>query len=393
VLQVGASLEPRVSLVCVAEPDAGRNAEQLSLLARQGVAAVGSIDDLLSRDDVEAVWLPVPIALHRTFTEKAIAAGKPVLCEKALAGSVQDVDALIAARNRRPDVPAVVAFQHIYDPVATILKRRILDGAIGEVRSVSIAACSPRGADYYTRNKWAGRYQQNGTWVLDSPVQNALAHFVHLALFLLGRSQHASAAPTRVAAELYRASPRIETYDTASLRVTLGTHDVPMLVLLTHACGTQTGPAVRINGTRGAIDLNYQNATIRSVRRAEEVLTWHGNNVVPMLERFARLVRGIDDPDRGVVTFEMARAHTVIVNAASEAAAVVNVPDEFLRDCVAGQHRVRAIEGIESAFADCAGSMRMLHESGRFPFTRPAGEMEVAGYAHLGSATTGSSPG
>jgi len=40
-----------------------------------------------------------------------------------------------------------------------------------------------------------GQLQRNGAWVLDSPVQNALNHFVNLTLFLLGPSPEESALP------------------------------------------------------------------------------------------------------------------------------------------------------------------------------------------------------
>ena len=65
-----------------------------------GVQTARTFEQLLELD-IDAVWLPLPIDLHRPFTETALAAGKAVMCEKPAAGSVDDVDAMIAARIAR----------------------------------------------------------------------------------------------------------------------------------------------------------------------------------------------------------------------------------------------------------------------------------------------------
>src|SRR6185295_13377270 len=88
------------------------------------------------------------------------------------------------------------------------------------------------------------RISRDGRWVLDSPANNALSHYLHLALFLLGPTERESAFPEEVEAELYRANP-IESYDTCSLRLTFegGAH---ALVGFTHACDTNIDPQVLI---------------------------------------------------------------------------------------------------------------------------------------------------
>src|SRR5205823_2302430 len=109
---------------------------------------------------------PVPIHLHRRFTELALAAGKVVLCEKPAAGTVQDVDAMIAARDRS-GLPVAIAYQHMYDPGILELKRRLLASDLGKIRSATVMGCWPRDSVYFSRNGWAGRLQFEGEWVLD----------------------------------------------------------------------------------------------------------------------------------------------------------------------------------------------------------------------------------
>ena len=49
-----------------------------------------------------------------------------------------------------------------------------------------VEAAWPRYFNYYARNNWAGKLAMNGTWVFDSPVNNACAHYLNLALFWAG---------------------------------------------------------------------------------------------------------------------------------------------------------------------------------------------------------------
>jgi predicted dehydrogenase len=123
-----------------------------------------------------------------------------------------------------------------------------LHGELGSPREATVLACWPRNSSYYARTNWAGMMKRGGTWILDSPANNALAHQIHLTLFLLGPTQHAAATPISVEAELYRVNP-IENYDTCSLRVTLD-NGARVLVLFTHACATSINPEIEIDTDR-----------------------------------------------------------------------------------------------------------------------------------------------
>ena len=85
--------------VAVASRDAGRArafADELGL-----EASYGSYEELLASEAVDAVYVPLPVALHTEWTIKALAAGKDVLCEKPLAAgagdAARDLDAAEAA--------------------------------------------------------------------------------------------------------------------------------------------------------------------------------------------------------------------------------------------------------------------------------------------------------
>jgi predicted dehydrogenase len=59
--------------------------------------ALGSYDELLACDDVDAVYIALPTALRKPWVIKAAEAGKHVLCEKPIANTTEDAEAMIAA--------------------------------------------------------------------------------------------------------------------------------------------------------------------------------------------------------------------------------------------------------------------------------------------------------
>ena len=65
-----------------------------------GDATATDYDGLLGAGDVDAVYIPLPNHLHVEFAIKALEAGKPVLCEKPIALTLDEMDRLEDAANR-----------------------------------------------------------------------------------------------------------------------------------------------------------------------------------------------------------------------------------------------------------------------------------------------------
>jgi predicted dehydrogenase len=270
--------------------------------------------------------------------------------------------------------------EHYLQPSTAAAARLVADGAIGKVKSATLYACWPRGAKYYGRSTWAGKAKRNGAWVMDSPASNALAHYINLALFFLGRSFGEMASPAKIEAELYRVNP-IETFDTCSLRVTLD-DGVPLLILFTHACDEQIHPRIEVTGESGTLRyVGFDQLTL-DVPGKQQVVAAKGESRPQMVSTLARWTRG--QGDDLVVSLEMARKHLEVVNGASEATPVYTIsePDKVVVIRADGD-TFQTLRGIEAAFTQCAAKGQMLHESGLVPWSKPAGVKSLENYTHF----------
>ena len=367
--------ERSIRLQAVFDPQPGRAPALVDQLRAAGVRVVERYDDLLS-ESIEAVWLPVPIALHEQMTIRALRAGKAVMVEKPAAGTVDEIDRMISARDASGR-PVAVGFQDLGDPVIWSLKRRLMAGEIGKIRRVAVFGASARGETYYGRSPWAGKLRDDHGWVLDGPAQNAEAHAIHLAMFLAGTDLIRSALPCLLNAELYRSNP-IESFDTCSIRFDLDT-GAEALILLTHACEFFIDARVDLIGDRGRLTIVRDVAVLESDGR-EEVIRRTTPSRDHLVERFSALVRG-DCSGDGLATLETARSQVAIVNAAIQATPIFDIPDSAVRrvKCISGP--VRAVIGMEAMMALCGHRFKGMHESELFPWTTPPRRIDASGYS------------
>ena len=93
-------------------------------------------EELLCDKDVDAIYLPLPNALHREWAIRAAAHGKPVLCEKPLALTAAECREMVAAATAH-GVMLMEAFMYRY----TDRMRQVIDvlrsGVLGEVRQIN----------------------------------------------------------------------------------------------------------------------------------------------------------------------------------------------------------------------------------------------------------------
>src|SRR5690349_14687186 len=111
---------------------ASRDRAKAELYAREHdiPRAHGSYDDLLHDPDVEAVYIPLPNALHVEWSIRALQSGKHVLCEKPLSRRPQEVERAFDAAEQNGRL-LMEAFMYRHHPQTRRLIDVIQSGAIG----------------------------------------------------------------------------------------------------------------------------------------------------------------------------------------------------------------------------------------------------------------------
>jgi predicted dehydrogenase len=108
--------------------------------------------ELLTRDDLDAVSVSLPPAVHPEVVQAAVERGLPVFCEKPIAPSGAAAEALV--RNVGTDARVAVGFSFRYHPAYRRLRELILGGELGRIRTVFARKC------WGTRTPW--RLQSGG---------------------------------------------------------------------------------------------------------------------------------------------------------------------------------------------------------------------------------------
>jgi predicted dehydrogenase len=116
---------------------AGRDAARAEQFARDNEIArsVEGYQTLIDDPAIDALYIPLPNALHPEWTIRALEAGKPVLCEKPLCGTLADTERVLAAA-RRTGTLLWEAFSFPFHAQFERIKSLVADGAIGDLMEI-----------------------------------------------------------------------------------------------------------------------------------------------------------------------------------------------------------------------------------------------------------------
>ena len=197
--------------------------------------AYGSYEELLADPEIEAIYNPLPNELHVPWTERALKAGKHVLCEKPIALDAEEARRLIAARDASGKLVAE-AFMVRFHPQWQRARELVRSGAIGDIGAIQTLFTYRLLDPNNIRNKPPG-----GGGLYDIGCYAILT-----ARYIFGEE------PTRVVAAL-DLDPNFGSDRLASALVEFpgGRH-------LTFSAGTQLAPAQRVTiaGSKGRIEVH-----------------------------------------------------------------------------------------------------------------------------------------
>ena len=133
----------RVSIAAVVDPN--ENARRAAADAAEA-KAFATFEDFLGAPEsktVRGVIVCTPPSVRLAIVESAMARGLHVLAEKPLAHTLADAKWLAEIAAKHPKLTAVVGYCHRFTPAIAEMKKRISDGAIGEVRHFDNAFVAP----------------------------------------------------------------------------------------------------------------------------------------------------------------------------------------------------------------------------------------------------------
>ncbi len=113
-----------------------------TVAAAHGTRVFRSAEEVFASADVDAVLIATATATHCDYIEAAVAAGKPVLCEKPLDLSLERIE-LCRGRIGDTGLPIMLGFVRRFDPGHRAARRACLDGEIGDLHQVVITSRDP----------------------------------------------------------------------------------------------------------------------------------------------------------------------------------------------------------------------------------------------------------
>ena len=162
------------TLAAVADADADRAA---AVAKRYGGArAYTDGYELIAADDIDAVIIASPDFTHAALATACVRAGKPVLCEKPLATTIEDARAVVQAEAAATAGSGKrliqLGFMREFDPAHVAVRDAVRSGALGRPVMFRGSHLNPF---------------QYGEATLQTIVTQAMVHDFHSARFLLGR--------------------------------------------------------------------------------------------------------------------------------------------------------------------------------------------------------------
>ena len=133
-----------------------------------------NFDNIISNDTIDIVYVVLPNSMHADFAIRAARAGKHVICEKPMAVSVVECDAIIEACNKA-NVKLSVGYRLHSEPYTQEIKRLVDEKVFGNVQYISAEAAYRSGGnpDQWRLNKalsGGGALMNMGVYAVQSAI-------------------------------------------------------------------------------------------------------------------------------------------------------------------------------------------------------------------------------
>jgi predicted dehydrogenase len=250
------ALNPALTAIC------GRSGGVEAVARQQGWHSVErSWEALIERDDIDLVDICSPGDTHAEIAIRALDAGKHVLCEKPLANTLEEAEAMVEAATRahRRGVRSMVGFNYRRVPALIVARRLVGDDTLGRLRHVRVQYLQDWGEDPDLPLVWRFQRERAGSGALG----DLGAHVLDLAEHLTGQSIKALTAlthtfinrrPAPVIGGCHHTAERLVDVDDAAQVIGFFDEDVTFsLEVSRFATGHKNALRIEINGSRGSV--------------------------------------------------------------------------------------------------------------------------------------------
>jgi predicted dehydrogenase len=277
---------------------------------KHGIAtAYTSLEEVLAREDIDAVSNITPDAFHAPLSIKCLKAGKHVLCEKPLALSYPDARRMVAVAQKTGLINMVNLSYRDWpciQAVATLVRR----GGLGEMRHVEASYLQS-----WLPSKIWGDWRTTPTWLwrLSSShgSKGALGdvgvHIIDFATYPVG---HIASVYCRLKA--FRKAPRdrvgeyvLDANDSAVLSIEFKNGALGTIHTTRWAGGHINRLYLKISGTKGSVEIDSERTTDGYRISAGKDLdkgVWKNVKALPVPNNYERFVKSIltgkqEEPD------------------------------------------------------------------------------------------------
>ncbi|WP_168916298.1 Gfo/Idh/MocA family protein [Microcella flavibacter] len=285
---------PGIELTAIASRDASRAS---ALVERFGGTAREEYEQIIDDPSIDAVYVPLPIGLHREWVGRALRAGKHVLCEKSLAGSYDAVRELVGLARERE----LVLFENFMcetHPQSLVVRETIANGGIGDLAHLSLSFGFPA---------FPADDQRNSRALQGGALNDAGAYCADMAVF------YSSRLPVSVVATAQSRGAEVDQWGTAALTLESG-----VVAHLSYGFGLDYRNEARLWGETGRIEVDRA-FSIPADRRPSVTVTRNTAATVldiaaadqfrTQIERFVRTVRD----GSGAVELDRRQAHGLLM--------------------------------------------------------------------------------
>ncbi len=363
----------RVYLDYLTEQDAGANVvgicdvmpdirEKMPVIQERHIPVYPSLEAFYQEHEADLAVIASPMHFHTEMTLTCLNHGTHVLCEKPLCLTLTEAEQMQQTAEKAGKFLAV-GYQLDYQRDVLALKQDIISGRYGTPLRAQAVHGFRRGEKYYARNNWAGHKTVHGREVLDSPFNNASAHHFQLLTFLMGKKMTAACDVVDLKAELYRANPQVENFDTAALRFGME-NGTEILYFTTHALpSTEFGPYGVIEFTGGKVTYGYQGKGFRGELSDGTVIDYSQVNPGDPMQKLLDALDCVRNGGTPVCGVGAERPHIHAVRLAAEKP-IRNIAPEKITLDRQGDDTFRYIDHIEDIFMQCAKAWKLPGELG-----------------------------